>query len=101
VVSARADDRAWKTGEILSEWMITADELRVETDVLHVRKVQQLIEPHQEMVLLFFSNSSLQYAFMSSDRTPGTVLVVTYLGGKERMRCAITRDLLGREGAGL
>ncbi len=91
VVSARTDQGDSFGGEILDEWLISSDTMQVGNDVLHVSKVEELDEPDQSLVLVSFSDNSLQYSFMSALSKPDAILVVAYLGREERMRCAITQ----------
>lgn len=91
VVSSQSPGEPQLGGEILDEWIIEPDAVHTDAGVLRVREIEEKPEPHQALVLVSFSNSSLQYAFFSSEAQPDAVLVVIYHDGTEQMRCAITQ----------
>lgn len=97
VVSAKtADGKEWG-GEILDEWVISETTVQNDAGLLHVKKVEEDIEPDQDMVLLSFQETHTQYALMSAKNQPDVVLVITYLNRQEQMRQLITQAVYRNE----
>lgn len=92
VVSAKTPSGESWGGEVLDEWVISSDVVESEGGRLVVKGVEELIEPHQALVLVSFT-THLQYAFMSAKTQPDAILVIAIGDGKEQMRYAITQQV--------
>jgi len=96
-VSAKTPDGKEWAGEILDEWVISETTVQNDAGLLHVKKVEEDIEPDQDMVLLSFQETHTQYALMSAKNQPDVVLVITYLNRQEQMRQLITQAVYRNE----